>query len=61
MDFKSSRALLTHKKSLLSSKTRMPTSYSDITVGSLFYGYTVAVKDTGIVLGFYNDVKVRCQ
>lgn len=51
------RLMLTHKKSLLSSKYPIITDYQDIQVGQILEGFISSVKDFGCHVRFYNDVQ----
>ena len=53
-----SKLILTHKKSLVNSKMPSVTSYSDLRTGTVVEGCVVSIKSTGLVVTFYNNVKV---
>jgi len=56
-----SKLLLTHKKSLVSSKMPCVASYSDLQTGAVIEGCVVSIKQTGLVIAFYNNVKVSAS
>ena len=52
------KLILTCKKSLVSSKGDQITSYSQLSRGMIVEGFIQAIKNEGIVVGFYNSVQV---
>ena len=58
VDVVNSKLLLTHKKSLVNSKMASITSYSDLRTGMIVEGCVVSIKPSGLVVTFYNNVKV---
>jgi len=58
VDVVNSKLLLTHKKSLVNSKMAVVTSYTDLQTGLIVEGCIVSIKPTGLVVTFYNNVKV---
>lgn len=56
---KHSKVTLTHKKSLVSTKYAVVTSYQQIEVGQLLEGYISVIKDFGCFVRFYKDVQVQ--
>ena len=61
MDLVNSKLLLTHKKSLVNSKMAAITSYTELKTGLIVEGCVVSVKSTGLVVTFYNNVKVSAS
>lgn len=53
------RLLLTAKKSFLHTKLPTVTSYSDCQRGMVLEGFIASVKPNGVLVIFYNNVKVR--
>ncbi|XP_071503484.1 LOW QUALITY PROTEIN: protein RRP5 homolog [Diadema antillarum] len=51
------RVLLTHKKTMVKSTLPVLTSYVQATMGMWIHGCVVAVKDFGLIVNFYNNVK----
>jgi len=58
VDIANSKLLLTHKKSLVNSKMAVISSYSELKASLIVEGCVVSIKPTGLVVTFYNDVKV---
>ena len=58
VDVDNSKLLLTHKKSLLNSKMAAVTSYAALQYGMTVEGCVVSIKSSGLVVTFYNGVKV---
>jgi len=58
VDVVKSKLLLTHKKSLVNSKMTCISSYSDLQTGMIIEGCVVSIKPSGLVVTFYNNVKV---
>ena len=58
VDVVNSKLLLTHKKSLVNSKMAAITSYADLRTGVIIEGCVVSITPTGLVVTFYNNVKV---
>ena len=52
------KLVLTHKKSLVQCKEEPPTQYTDFSIGGQVQGFVVSIKDNGILVAFYNNVKV---
>ena len=52
------KLILTHKKSLLSSKLAVISSYTDVQKGSQIEGFIADVRDKGVLVVFFNNVKV---
>ncbi len=52
------RLLLTAKKSLLNTKLATVTSFADCQRGMQLEGFIGAVKDNGVLVIFYNNVRV---
>lgn len=50
--------MLTHKKSLLKSKYPLLTDFSQLLPNMELEGYIVAVKDSLVIVSFFNDIKV---
>ncbi|CAG5134879.1 unnamed protein product, partial [Candidula unifasciata] len=57
VDLTHSKVMLTHKQSLLKSKYPLVTDYSQLRPNMELEGYIVAVKDTVVIVSFFNDVK----
>lgn len=58
MDHQRSKVMLTHKKSLLKSKYPLLTDFSQLRPNMELEGYIVAVKDSLVIVSFFNDIKV---
>ena len=57
VDAASKRIIVTHRKSLMTSKLEIITSYKDAKVGQITMGVISAVKQFGCIVGFYNDTR----
>ena len=53
------KLILTNKKTLVKTKYPIITSYSQCEPGTVLEGFIADVKDSGVLVVFYNDVKVK--
>ena len=51
------RLTLTHKKTLVNSELPIVTSYSKLERGMEVHGYIDSIRDFGLIIKFYNNVK----
>lgn len=51
------RCILTAKKTLVKSKLPLITRFDEVEVGMQTYGVVVSIKDYGLLLGFFDDLK----
>lgn len=58
VDASKRRAILSHKKSLLNSKHPIITDYSQCEPGLVTEGFIFRIRDTGVLVVFYDNVKV---
>jgi len=52
------KLILTHKKSLVKSESHAVTTYEDCKEGRVIEGFIADIKQAGVVVVFYNNVKV---
>ena len=58
VDVKKRRVILTHKKSLVNTQQSVITDYNDCSPGIIAEGFVYRIRDSGIMVVFYGNVKV---